>query len=170
MKNHLFFLNKHHQLTCTRSGKTVYRLIKILSWNVIKWGLFFDNITLVLHTLLLSGLHCLNTIGEESFILLVNKSSTTDILNSSTGYAHSIYLIFRRLPYLHHHVVSTINVFLVGGSCRASRPWFTFKTHPSLKFSCPLLHYYKAGVSFTNVATMPALMFLDAKPVSVGTW
>lgn len=65
------------------------------------------------------------------------KFLVQNILISHTGYLNSIgYFIYHQIPVILHCVVNMINVFLYGGTCKASRPWVIFKTLPSLpKFS-----------------------------------
>ena len=48
-------------------GWIVHRLIKILSWNVIKWDLFFIIVLLVVNTLLLLVLQRLDSVGQKSY-------------------------------------------------------------------------------------------------------
>ena len=52
-------------MTSTRVSLKVLRLTKIFSWNVTKWGLFFNIVPLVVHTLLSSVLQCLDPIGQK---------------------------------------------------------------------------------------------------------
>ena len=49
-----------------RVGWKVHWLTKILSWNVTKWGLFFNIVFLVFHTLFTSVLQCLDPISQKS--------------------------------------------------------------------------------------------------------
>ena len=44
----------------------VHWLTKMLSWNVTKWGLFFNFVSLMVHTLLPLVLQCCDHIGQES--------------------------------------------------------------------------------------------------------
>lgn len=63
--------------------RSAEKLTKILSWNVTKSGLFFNIVPFPVHIILLSMLHCLDSIGEEAFILLVQKANSIryDIIN-----------------------------------------------------------------------------------------
>ena len=45
------YIHTHTHTQPTRVGWKVYRLTKILSWNVTKWGLFFNIVSFVVHTL-----------------------------------------------------------------------------------------------------------------------
>ena len=56
---------KVYSLRCTKVDWKVHRL---LSLNVTKWGLFFNIIHLAVHTLLPSVLQCLHPIGPKSHL------------------------------------------------------------------------------------------------------
>lgn len=88
-----------------------------------------------------------------------------NILNSLTGYANSIvYLIYGQFPVIHHDLVNTITIFVVGGRCKTSRYCIIFQTLPSLpKFS--FFHIWTGAFS-PNAATMSAWIFLGAMPFS----
>ena len=55
-----------------RVGWKVYRLTKIFSWNVAKWGFFFNTVHLAVHTHLPSVLQCFDLIYKK-------KSSTANM-------------------------------------------------------------------------------------------
>ena len=44
----------------------IHRLTKILSWHVTKWGLFYNIVTLAVHTLLLLVLQCSVFMGKKN--------------------------------------------------------------------------------------------------------
>ena len=73
--------------TCTRIGWKVHWMMKILSWNVTKWSLFFHIVLLVINTLFPSVLQRLDLISKKII------HSRHDILNchlSNAPSKHSI--------------------------------------------------------------------------------
>ena len=50
----------------TKVSWKAHRLTKIASWNVTRWGLFFNIVSLMVHTLFTSVLPCLVPIGKKS--------------------------------------------------------------------------------------------------------
>ena len=56
---------KYNLFVCMRVSWKVHRLTKIPSWNVTKWGLFFNIVTFTVHSLLQLVLQCLDPIGNK---------------------------------------------------------------------------------------------------------
>ena len=96
---------------CTRFRWKVYRLTKILSGNVTRWGLFFNIVSFVTHKLLPSVLQCLYPIGKK---IIKITQWTLQLMNFSIlfSYVWVFYVCVCVCVFLHAYILCICVLFV----------------------------------------------------------